>query len=344
VSLLETDQNGNAQFRWTALAGEFSSYVGGTTPRRNSPCGLCLDEGATILVHRPASVFEYFNDAHVPIIEGLIVPLYDTGRNPLGTLWIVSHDETRRFDAADARVMEQLAIQLVLAVKWQRVVAEVETKTSDLEERARSFAQEVAHKDAVIAEVNHRVKNSVQSSIGLLRAQAKVVRSPEAREALTEAQNRLAVFASVHELLHRSASGSQSVNMAVLLEALTSALRNAFTDRAARIRLEARADSISLQPERAVPLALVINEAVTNAYKHAHPDGKAGEIKVTLERTDGALRLCVADDGVGISTSPSGGNLGLRLIHDFAQQLAGTLSIAGGVGTTLILTMPDVRS
>jgi two-component sensor histidine kinase len=332
--------DGTAQFRWTALAGEFASYVGGTTPRHHSPCGLCLDEGATILVARPARAFEYFNTAHVPIIEGLIVPLYDTGRQPLGTLWIVSHEEGRGFDATDARVMEQLAVQLVLALKCQKEATEAEGRIAHLEAQARSFEQAAQHKDAIIAEVNHRVKNSIQSSMALLRLQAKAVRSPEAQAALSEAQARLAAFANVHELLYRNASNAQAVAMAALLDALAEASRTAFSDRGGRVHLKVRSDAILLYPEQAVPLALIVNEAVTNAYKHAHPNGRSGEIQVSLERAEGGIRLSVVDDGVGIPATPRQGSLGLRLIRTFTQQLAGTVALDNAVGTRLTITLP----
>jgi hypothetical protein len=74
---LEEGQRGETLFRWTALAGEFGPYVGGTTPRHFSPCGLCLDRNTAILISRPARLFEYFNEASAPIVEGLIVPLRD---------------------------------------------------------------------------------------------------------------------------------------------------------------------------------------------------------------------------------------------------------------------------
>lgn len=122
LSELERSDEGDALFRWTALAGELAPYVGGTTPREFSPCGLCLSQRSTILVERPARVFAYFEEAHVPIVEGLIVPLYDADGEPLGTLWVTSHsDQVRGFDSTDARVMERLAAQLLLSMKLQRL-------------------------------------------------------------------------------------------------------------------------------------------------------------------------------------------------------------------------------
>jgi len=120
LSLLETDDLGHAHFRWDTLAGPFGVHKNGITQRDFSPCGLCLDAGHTILVNRPFHIFGYLNAVARPVLEGLIVPLYDTGRVPLGTIWIVHHDEQSRFDAGDARVMEQLAVQLVLALKVWR--------------------------------------------------------------------------------------------------------------------------------------------------------------------------------------------------------------------------------
>jgi two-component sensor histidine kinase len=255
-------------------------------------------------------------------------------------LWIVSHEEGRSFDATDARVMEQLAAQLVLALKWQKETMEAEGRIAHLEAQARSFEQAAQHKDAIIAEVNHRVKNSIQSSMALLRLQAKTVPSPEAQEALSEAQARLAVFANVHELLYRNSSSVQAVAMADLLDALADASRTAFSDRSGLVRLKVRSDAILLDPEQAVPLALIVNEAVTNAYKHAHPNGKPGEIRVSLERAEGGIRLSIADDGVGMPATPRQGSLGLRLIRTFAQQLAGTVALDTTVGTRLTITLP----
>ena len=122
LSELELTSEGIPVFRWTALAGEFAPYVGGTTPRDFSPCGLCLAHRSTILLERPARVFTYFNEAHVPIVEGLVVPLYEADGEPLGTLWVTSHsEEVRGFDSTDARVMERLASQLLLSMKLQRL-------------------------------------------------------------------------------------------------------------------------------------------------------------------------------------------------------------------------------
>jgi hypothetical protein len=73
-----------------------------------SPCGACLDAGKPILCACPARRFTYFNEIETPIVEGLVIPIYAGGR-ATGTIWIVSHDEERRFDTEDLRIMVSLA-------------------------------------------------------------------------------------------------------------------------------------------------------------------------------------------------------------------------------------------
>ncbi|HVL71988.1 MAG TPA: histidine kinase dimerization/phosphoacceptor domain -containing protein [Beijerinckiaceae bacterium] len=332
LSTLAQDENGEPVFRWDALAGAFSPYVGGTTPRDFSPCGLCLDAGTTILLDRPARVFTYFDRAESPITEGLVVPLFDTGRVPLGTLWVASHDE-HRFDANHARIMEHLAVQLVLALK---LAGERRDRSAVIE----ALKAQVVEKDAIVQEVHHRVKNTIQSTTALLRLQARTARSDEAKAALDEAQQRLSVFASVHELLYRGAADLQQVGIADLLQGVVEGLRRTFAGDAGQVAVRVDADELLLSPDQAVPLALVANEAVTNAYKHAFPGGRLGAIALTLRRRDdGTLFFMVEDDGVGMKRGRRDG-FGLRLVRSFARQLNAEARFETKAGTRLTLILP----
>ena len=108
VSMLEVGPEGEQLFRWTNLAGRLEKYVGGTTPRGFSPCGVTLDRGFPQLFSRPGRYFHYFNDVEVPIVEGLVLPFFVNGEIQ-GTVWIVSHREDCRFDSEDVRIMTTLA-------------------------------------------------------------------------------------------------------------------------------------------------------------------------------------------------------------------------------------------
>lgn len=108
VSLLETIPDGEEFFRWSVLAGTLAYQVGGSTPRNFSPCGVCLEQGSPVLFSHPERYFTYFQDVNTPIVEGLVLPLV-ADSYVFGTIWIMSHDQGRHFDAEDVRVMTSLA-------------------------------------------------------------------------------------------------------------------------------------------------------------------------------------------------------------------------------------------
>ena len=326
LSEISEDSEGAPIFLWTAMSGAFARYVGGTTPRDFSPCGLCLDQHHTILLDRPARVFTYFDDAEPEIVEGLIVPLYDTGKRPIGTLWVTSHEQGGEFDATDARIMEQLAVQLVLAIKLRRKAAVL----VELEEVVRD-------KDVLVQEVRHRVKNMIQMTSGLLRLQERGVGSGEARTVLRDAQSRLLVLASVYDSLLLPSTDGHDVAVAALIETLVEALRDG-SAHGGRVSVRADCDQLLLPVAKAVPVGLIVNEAVTNALKHAFAvgDGK-GEVVITLRKSGPSCALTISDDGCGFEKPGRSGSLGMRLIRNLARQLRAKLAIDGSAGTTVRL-------
>lgn len=95
-------------FRWRALAGVYAPHLGGMTPRDFSPCGTTMDRGTPQLFSRLGRHFTYFNEVKPAIVEALLVPFYE-GEAPAGTMWVVAHDDRRRFDREDARVLTTMA-------------------------------------------------------------------------------------------------------------------------------------------------------------------------------------------------------------------------------------------
>jgi RNA polymerase sigma factor (sigma-70 family) len=114
ISMLE-EADGQQIFRWVALAGTLKSYVGGSTPRDWSPCGECLNVGKPMLYSYPARFFTYFQKVDAVIVEGLVIPIATAGQ-PIGTIWIVSEHEGRKFDAEDVRMMTSLGSFVAAAI------------------------------------------------------------------------------------------------------------------------------------------------------------------------------------------------------------------------------------
>jgi len=368
LSLLKTDAANGTTVRWELVHGALASYEGLDTPVSSSPCGLCLDAGATILVSRPVKAFAWLEHTQPAIFEELIAPLHDSQGSVEGTLWIAHHDRRSHCSADDVRILEQLAQQIVLALRLQEhardrehalsVLQSLQAAQQDLlshdltEERTRrdqaEAAEHEAHralmfKEAMIDEVNHRTKNTLQAAASLLSLQARIAPSAETRSALLESRDRLQLMAEVHSMISDARADSQAVLMPQLLQTLCDALRGSFGSNYPGVSLELTSDALSLPVEDAIAIALLTNETVTNAYKHAFPDGSAGAITVQLHSApDHALVLRIMDSGVGADLTHTAGGMGLKLMRTLAAQLRGTLKIeshAGSAGTQVTLTM-----
>ena len=105
---IEENQDGLSVFRWHAVAGEWTKYLGGTMPRDASPCGTVLDLNCALLMARPHLHYPIPPDVEPRISEVLLVPFRSKDK-PVGTIWIIHHDEHRKFDREDLRVMTSLS-------------------------------------------------------------------------------------------------------------------------------------------------------------------------------------------------------------------------------------------
>jgi len=166
ISLLVSSA-GEEQFRWEALCGAYAGYVGGRTPRDFSPCGTCLDLGEPQLYHRPARYFEYLGAAQPEIVEGLVVPFY-RGDQPLGTIWVVTHDERRRFDREDVRLMQSLAGFVGIALGTIQSVATAESALTELQIQTEELAATNAQLGQLIDE-RRQAERALQESEERLR-------------------------------------------------------------------------------------------------------------------------------------------------------------------------------
>ncbi len=107
ISILETDA-GQPVFRWHAISGAWAGYEGGCLPRSQSPCGIVLDSNAAQLMANPERYFTNIAGAEPRIHEVLLIPFYLLGE-AVGTVWLLSHDESKHFDGEDLRIMGQVA-------------------------------------------------------------------------------------------------------------------------------------------------------------------------------------------------------------------------------------------
>ncbi|KVN53125.1 hypothetical protein WT13_32075 [Burkholderia anthina] len=198
-------------------------------------------------------------------------------------------------------------------------------------------------KDVLLKEVHHRVKNNLQLISSLLSLQARQSDDPILSKVLTDSRNRVRSMALVHENLYRAGNFAR-VSMRDHIGNLCAHLRTAFGLRAASIMLNERLEDIQLDLNRAVSCGLIVNELVTNALKHAFPDGRHGSIDVELRLINGGYcELSVSDDGIGIPSEfdlTQAKSMGLQLVHDLTAQLAGACRVCTASGAHFVITFP----
>lgn len=212
-------------------------------------------------------------------------------------------------------------------------------------EAERRITSSLRAKELLLQELNHRVKNNLQIIISLQSLQVSAIEDPEVRALLETSQDRVRTLALLHEALYRGPDVDR-VDVREYLRDLTGHLARSLAPDTVELRCEIDVGDPLISLEHAVPIGLIVNELVSNASKHAFPDGRAGSILVELRGTPTVdLVVRVRDDGVGaspqsLSTSSS---LGLRLVGNLAEQLGGQVSYSSSPGLGVQATVETSR-
>jgi two-component sensor histidine kinase len=218
--------------------------------------------------------------------------------------------------------------------------------TGALAEHEAQLRSAVAQQKLLMQEIHHRVKNNLQIVASLLNLQASRIRVPEAKAEFQAARDRVRALATLHR--HLYADGElRSINMRSFLMELAGQLFQAMGEREGdRIALTVDAPELQMSSDQAVPLSLIVTEAVSNAIKYAFPGGRRGSIAVHLVADAETAHLVIEDDGIGIpagqgdSESGPRDGLGIQLIRGFARQLGATLTVQEGNGTRYEVDIP----
>ena len=226
-----------------------------------------------------------------------------------------------------------------LAHSFNQAATSLRDQRTELE-RART------QQELLMLEIHHRVKNNLQIVASLLNLQASRIRVPEARAEFQSARDRVRALATLHR--HLYAEGEiHTINMPSFLAELCGQLFQAMGETPGdRIALVIKAEELRLSTDQAVPLALIVTEAVTNAIKYGFPGGRTGSVSISLAQRASALDLVIADDGIGIppgrSETETGtrDGIGLQLIRGFSRQLGATLEVSEQPGTCYRVHMP----
>jgi two-component sensor histidine kinase len=205
----------------------------------------------------------------------------------------------------------------------------------------------LTEKEWLLKEIHHRVKNNLQIVMSLLNSQSVYIDNDAALTAIHDSQHRVHAMSLIHQKLY-STENVSSIEMSIYIRELVSYLNESF-DTERRIRFEFDIDPLEMDVSHAVPLGLIMNEAITNSIKYAFPDGRNGIVSLSLsDVSENHYLLSIADDGIGIPNDfKKTGSLGMSLIKGLSEDLDGNFSMENKNGTIIRISFmydPSMRN
>jgi len=346
ISLLTGDH-----FQWQALSGALASFPSATMPRDASPCGECINRNAPQLMHMPIRHFPLI-PMEPRIVELLLIPFHDHGK-PVGTIWIVAHNEERKFDREDERIVRSLA--QFASAGWQLVKA------------SEAAIESNRKKDEFIAVLSHELRNPISSmQMGLYTLahmpldEAKLQKSIARLERQTKTMARIVGdIGELSQLVHRKVSIERAqIDLRILLQEVLEEWRERLEESKLVVLAEMPDAPVVVLSDR-IRLTQIFDNLLSNAIKFT--DG-GGMLLLNLEADDKSAVVQISDTGRGFDagsiedifepfvqtrtsgTSERGGlGLGLAISRQIVGLLGGTItahSEGPGRGAAFTLVLP----
>lgn len=231
-------------------------------------------------------------------------------------------------------------VTFILLSPYRALYGKLSARANELADANATLSAALTEKEVLLGEVHHRVKNNLQVVSSLLSLQAWSDEDPKLRAAFAESQGRIRTMAVVHEMLYQNKSFA-AIDLAEYLERMVGEIHSASGRPEIRVSFDCQAILIPI--DQAIPCGLIVNEVVTNSFKHAFPGARAGSITASLAQDKDQVELRIEDDGVGFpeGTSIEGSRtLGFTLLQSLSRQIGGRYALSGGEGTKFILSFP----
>jgi PAS domain S-box-containing protein len=212
---------------------------------------------------------------------------------------------------------------------------------------ARKQAEEkinasLLEKETMLKEIHHRVKNNLQVISSLLSLQSSYLQDEKAREMLQNSMDRVKIMAQIHTMLYQSEDLSR-VDFGSFIRDLASRLQQSYGIAESPIQVHVDVVDVSLTIETSIPCGLILNELVSNTFKHAFPERRGGEIHISMTTAGDRFVLTVRDNGIGFPESVDFRNtqsLGLELVNLLVGQMNGKIDMRIDGGTTWTIKFP----
>ena len=226
---------------------------------------------------------------------------------------------------------------------------EVQLVLIDITEEKRARDELVAalrEKEVLLREIHHRVKNNLQLISGLLDMTRTRTEDPFTRDVLSDVMLKIQTMARIHTKVYENGQIDR-VDLDDQIRDQVKALSEIYSETARRVGTTVEHSGVTLPIDQAVPVALVVNELLSNAFKHAFTGRREGTVEVSVKKKGSRIQLVVRDDGVGMPPGfdlERSDTLGLKLVKTLVtQQLKGTLGFGRARGTEVIVEIPRER-
>jgi two-component sensor histidine kinase len=226
------------------------------------------------------------------------------------------------------------------------LAADIAVMAGAIRAREQDLRASLDQRDHMLREIHHRVKNNLQMISSLLSLQSDRIRSPRVRRHFSDAQNRVLALSVLHRHLYERSSWALVDFQAFINDLVRQLAMNRDNPAPPDIRMDIRAPVMAVGPDTAIPVGLIVTEAVGNAFRHAFAGVEAPSISIQATESGGTVEFAIEDNGVGIGdrivTGEDPGSLGLTLVRGLAMQLGGEAEIrrnAGG-GTRVAVRFP----
>jgi len=222
----------------------------------------------------------------------------------------------------------------------------IATDITDRKNATDKLKSSLKEKEVLINEIHHRVKNNMQIISSLLNLQKQHVIDDEvAVDVLKESQNRIRAMAMIQEKLYQSDDFSH-IKFYEYIESVVSDLFYSYNIHKDQVKLRVKVEDIYLNMETGIPCGLIISELVSNSLKHAFPDGRKGEVCISLKISGDEYELIVSDNGIGLPENIDYKNtdsLGLQLVNNLVNQLDGKITLERGQGTKFKISFKKLK-
>lgn len=318
-----------------------------------SPNPILMHRDGLLLYLNPAAVAMFAADSETDLVGTPVLDRVHPDFKEIARARIKAGMETghaapvieQRLLKVDGTVMDAEVQGIPVVFEGKPTVL---TAVHDITERKQihnALQASLKEKVALLNEVHHRVKNNLQVIASLLRLEAGRSTQQDTRTVLTDMQGRIHSMALLHESLYRAGTFA-AVDLGVYLRELATQAFRAMASGTGAVRLQLELDTVHVSMDQATPCGLLVNELISNCFKHGFVNGQGGEIKISLQALpstpEGAspVRLCVSDNGVGLGDdfeAKRGKSLGLQLVDDLSRQLAGHLEVGPGPGAVFVV-------